>query len=670
MQHLDPQGDSESSGTDWSPEPQAAGAFFRLRTRAGLLQFVGFALLGGLAVVSALTLEGVYSRAAGLFSIRAFLEQVPPGVLALNCVLMFCIGLTIYSITNNFGASALGLSAITALAAFANAEKRRLRGEPLYPADSAYLLEFDFLLESIGRTSAFGFFAAALLAIGLAAAWRFMRRVLPAAPGWNSSALSWAGWRSRIVCAVVSLSYLAIVAHFNIAGNPARHLYESAGAQWITWSQNENYTQNGFTAGWLFNLPGPAMQAPSGYSEAQAAEIVERYEQAAMALNVDRPGSVLQSMNVVIILSESLADPMAWEGISPEQDPIPFTRELMNEYTSGTMLSSGYGGGTANVEFEVYTGLSVRELQPQMRTPYQSILASRGSFPSLISSMASAGEKRADAAEMVGIHPFESAFYQRSRVYPALGFDRTHFIDDFHNEGRATYLEDDPYVSDAATFAWALDEIRASDEAIVLGLLTMQNHAPYWDKYADPIEVEEDFDGSPQVEQYLRGLSYSDSALQLFVTALEQLREPTVLLMYGDHLPSIFPAGTFTDSSAITQYTTPYVVWSNVTTVKADHSSIIGPNHLLTQVRETVGARLTTMDALLLKLREHVAAASPEFLIDTSGEVVNPDDLTEAAQSTLEEYRTIQYHLIEGSGDLADRIYAVPARSESPDADR
>lgn len=632
----------------------------------GIARLAGFALLFRLAVVASLGLEVMYSRAAGQPSSRLFLEGLPPGVLLLNSVLLFSLALAWYSLTNSFFASGLGVGVVSVLAAFANTEKLRLRGEPLYPSDSAYLGELDFLVESIGTTSTVLFASLAMCAIVVIVAWRFLRRKLPTIPGWNSSAVSNAGWRSRVFSAVVGFSSLIMSAYFTSPGSLMNQVYEHAGAEWITWSQNENYRHNGFTASWLFNLPGEAMRAPSDYSEARVAEVVERYQRVAEEHNRGRNDLALESMNIIVVLSESFADPLSWEGITPDEDPIPFTRELMREHTSGTMLSSGYGGGTANVEFEVFTGLSVRELEPQMRTPYQSHLPFQDSFPSLLSAYASAGSGRATDAGLIGIHPFWSSFYQRSRVYPVLGFDRAHFLEDFIDEGRTAHIENDRYASDASAFDWALDEIEESEDAVVLSILTMQNHGPHSDKYSDPISISEQWEGSSEVEQYLRGLAHSDEALKRFVDALEESGEPTALLLYGDHLPAIFPDGVLGGDADLAPYTTPYVIWTNTVSHDASHEGRLGPNHLLTQVRETLRAPLTTMDALLLELRRHLPAASPAFLLDQSGNTMDPDSLSSSARAVLDDYRAIQYHLVGGSGEWADQVYSVPSAPEAP----
>ncbi|WP_221933211.1 hypothetical protein, partial [Tessaracoccus rhinocerotis] len=101
-----------------------------------------------------------------------------------------------------------------------------------------------------------------------------------------------------------------------------------------------------------------------GYSQAAMADLLERYSGIAEEHNATRDVSALSDTHVVLVLSESLSDPMAMPGITPAEDPLPFLRELMATNTSGTLRSGAFGGGTSSMEFEVVTGMAVANLQP------------------------------------------------------------------------------------------------------------------------------------------------------------------------------------------------------------------------------------------------------------------------------------------------------------------
>ena len=78
---------------------------------------------------------------------------------------------------------------------------------------------------------------------------------------------------------------------------------------------------------------------------------------------------LLPETNVIYIMNESFADPLELEGLDLQSDPIPFTRALMDTSYSGELLSQGYGGGTANIEFEALTGFSMEPFAANITTP-------------------------------------------------------------------------------------------------------------------------------------------------------------------------------------------------------------------------------------------------------------------------------------------------------------
>ena len=120
---------------------------------------------------------------------------------------------------------------------------------------------------------------------------------------------------------------------------------------------------------------------------------------------------------MVVVLSESFGDPTEFKGIHLTADPIPFTHRVMERTPSGTMLAQKFGGGTANMEFEVLTGMSMSEFAPQLAIAYQMLVPAYASFPSAVERFEHLGH------DAIAIHPFTTQMYRRASVYPLLGFD-------------------------------------------------------------------------------------------------------------------------------------------------------------------------------------------------------------------------------------------------------
>ncbi len=614
---------------------------------------LGFLLLLGLSVAGAVIIELNHGSALGREDILAYVGRVGGELVLLNAALLFLLALGPYAIFNSFGASYLALGFAVMTAAYANSQKITLRGEPLYPADIGFLRDTAFLLDnlniSLGLAALFTMAAGAVIAT----IWWAIRRMIDPRTGWRESPLSRRHIGLRIIAALACSTAVLLTSAIHAPNSLVNRLYANAGADWVQWSQYENYASNGFVAGFLYNLPGPVMEPFPGYSRALVEEALDRWESKAQTLNQDRNPDVLDTLNVVVILGESFADPTRWSGLEFAEDPMPFTRDLMTRTIAGTMLSPAYGGGTANVEWEVLTGFPVREFAPQMRTPFQQVVQHRATYPSHLTRLTEGA-----GLETLGLHPWMSNFYQRASVYPALGIEKSLFINDF----AADKIEANPYVPDRVVFDTAIREIATSDAPLAINLVTMQNHNPYSGWYSNPIATSglSDEDKLTELGHFARGISHADTALEAFLTELSRLDEPSLVIYYGDHLPGIVPDETLGRMAPQARFETPYFVWSTEELRSVASPPMIGANLLVTTAIEAVGAPLTTLDALLTEVRWVSPARTPEFLLNSDGKAVTSLDLTPEEEQVMNDYLLFQYDIAAGRGYSAERLYAAP----------
>lgn len=407
-----------------------------------------------------------------------------------------------------------------------NMVKVRFRGEPLYPSDFGYVGEAELLISSVGVWTALAALGAlVLVGVGAWAGVLLLGRLLRIPPAAGTDVPRWV-WALRAGAVLAAVGTCVLVAGFHDQGNVVKRVYERAGAGWINWSQNENYRVNGFVGGFLYNMPAAPMARPEGYSREAVLEVAGRYVDKARAINEHRDADALTDTNIVIILGESFIDPLRLEGLELGEDPIPFTRDLLDRTMSGTLRTTVFGGGTASVEFEVLTGMSTRLLSRTL-PPYQALVASAERFPSLL-------ERFNETWTTIGVHPFVADFYRRADAYRALGFDESRFIDQMRTDTR---LSEAGYIADSATYADLLDDLRTHEDPVLAQVITMQNHAGYAGLYPDPIPVLEPASARDSwgLSDYLRGLSHADAALADLLAGLEALDEETVVLFYGDH---------------------------------------------------------------------------------------------------------------------------------------
>jgi phosphoglycerol transferase MdoB-like AlkP superfamily enzyme len=544
--------------------------------------------------------------------------------------------------------------ALTVVVGFANYEKLRLRLEPLYPSDVDFARDGGFLGAMVGAGTVLLLIVfVALVVATLLLAGRVLSSVFPRIQRRQSPRLWWGLVVSRVVVAALCLAFFGYIAHFNAPGNRFRDAYEAGGAHWRFWFQKLNYQDNGFIGGLLYNLNVPAMQPPEGYSKKTMEQIAARYAAAATRRNSGRASGALDDVNVVLVLSEAFSDPTRIHGATLAQDPIPYTRQLMKHTVSGTMLAQLFGGGTANMEFETLTGMSLSQFEPQMNTPYQMLVPNYQQFPSAV------GYFKQHGHEPIAIHPYMTSMYKREQVYPVLGFDQ--FIHDKTMQVTRK-LEKSDFISDASAFNEVEYQIRTNDEPLLVNLVTMQNHYPMKNLYAHPLPVQ-GVTGEPkaEIEGYARGIKYTDEALKNFLTTLERSPEKTVVLFYGDHLPAAWPKSVYDKNGDRRMRETPFFVWSNFAQAKHEDLPTTSPIYFMNKVFDLANAPLPPYYALLAELEQQVPAMEQGLYINADNETVSKADLPARAKQLLHDYRLVEYDLSVGHRYSQAQMFYPPS---------
>ncbi len=605
----------------------------------------GLARTGLLALLCNLALELTQLTGVDGYPWR-FKTPTYAGMFLLGSLVVWLLVGLVHAVVGRLWLTTALMATATAVVAVADHEKVRLLHEPVYPSDWVFVRDISFLTDIVGPR-AFVLLVLVLLVLGLAALLgaRALRRRFA---GRRTAGAAWGTRRSRILVRVLTgalcLLGIGYLGGFNNHGNAVRTTYDALGATWRPWSQQRNYLGNGFVGGFLYNMPVPAMPRPPDYSAAEMARITAKYAAAADRINKHRDPHALDDVNVVAVLSESFSDPTALRGVHLDADPIPFTRRLMGSTTSGAMLAQNIGGGTANMEFETLTGMSMSQLPPQLRVPYQSLVPRFAHFPSVVEWVKRAGHRA------IAIHPFTPEMYRRREVYQALGFDQ--FVHDTTMHERATSGHDG-YISDTAAFDEVRRRVDGTREPLFVNLVTMQNHIPFAGRYDDPARVT-DPGGKPmsQTGQYVRGLSHSDDALRDFIGDLEHSDEKTLVVFYGDHLPATYPDSVFEANGRLAMHRTPFFVWANFPRPGKGPAGLqptTSPIHFMDLALERAGAAVPPYYALLQQLRDELPAMDSGMFVDRHDRLVAPGALSDRAVRLLHDYRLVQYDLSAGS---------------------
>ncbi len=262
-----------------------------------------------------------------------------------------------------------------------------------------------------------------------------------------------------------------------------------------------------------------------------------------------------QNPNFIFLQLESFLSPDNITTVSLSQDPVPTFTRLKKECSTGYLYVPMIGGGTANVEFEVVTGMNLSDFGTG-EYPYSTVLQE-----AVCESMAYDLKDLGYAAH--AIHSNTATFYQRYLVFPRLGFDTFTSIE---------YMQDYTVNSlgwcrDKHLIGPIMDCLRAEDAPDVIFTVSVQGHGMYsTDAPAVPYAITstglEDSPGLKNAfEYYVSQLKETDDFLSELLTALEAYPEPVVLVIYGDHLPALdLPEDSLRSGSMLA---TEYVIWSN-----------------------------------------------------------------------------------------------------------
>ena len=314
----------------------------------------------------------------------------------------------------------------------------------------------------------------------------------------------------------------------------------SIGYKPMLWSTRTDAQHNGSLNTFLSLTHVDAMQTEPDYSPAAMQIIYDRYAKAANSINAKRTQNLTDS-TVVMVLSESFSDPNRVPGVHFNKDPMPNIRKLDSTTTSGLMLSPGYGGGTANIEFQQLTGLTMANYNASLLTPYQQLLPQRSQFYSFNTIWNASCGKAYSTNCSIGYHPYHQSFYMRQANYKKMGFSHFYALDSDpaipHGKQYVGTNGEQGYVSDSDAYQNVIDSIRANTKehkpSQYIQLITMQNHAPYTDLYGPTNEFRQTNASAhmpdeerDSIANYAKGVQRTDIATSDFLSALDSIDQP------------------------------------------------------------------------------------------------------------------------------------------------
>lgn len=602
-------------------------------------------------------------------------------VAVLNLILWGVLYVILLMLTNRFWVATPIFLAVTFIVAVIEHFKVSIRYEAILPSD------LNFLKADAGNLMSFmpsGAQWTILIAVAAFAAFVALFVFLNRLDARHGRLFRGSDKRSRSVNAIARLLLILLPGLFftlysmqvSTVGSWAKGFATVMGDKPSMWDSVYDAQRNGPLVAFTRQLNPKVMVKPDDYSEETMKQVAARYEKAAKKINAKRSANMTDS-TVIYVLSESFSDPSRVPGLKVNKDSMPKIREIKQNTTSGLMLSSGYGGGTANLEYMGLSGLSMANFDSSLTSPYQQLVPSEHWTPTI-------NQMWGAAKNSIGLHPYESSMYSRATNYKKFGFSHFYTLTGPDVISHQDKIDDSPYVSDEATYQSTLEEVRKTKLNQFLQVITMQNHMPYHDWYKHNDFKASSTTGKPlkddekeSIETYQKGASLTDGATAGFLSELDKLDKPVTVVFYGDHLPGIYSSASADDDNSLALHQTDYFIWSNKASGtqgnKIDNAEYSSPNFFVAQAAEHMDAKVSPYLAFLTEMHSKISAMEPPVVnniqgwdripegqniyLNSKGEPMAEDDFDAETKQLLADYRLIQYDITTGKNYLKDTSF-------------
>ncbi len=497
----------------------------------------------------------------------------------------------------------------------------------------------------------------------------------------------------KILSKVAVVGYLAVVLiGFYFTDFPADMGYKPD-----FWNQSRGYHKTGSFFNFCLNTKYLVVHKPSGYD---ASEIASYMEELLAQYGVDVDGDTSLNIltgentyvassdgtypNIIFIMNESWADLGNLGDLETNEDYMPFINSLTENTIKGYVSVPVFGAGTSNSEYEALTGNTISFL-PSGSNVYQ--LYVKDEIPSLVSTLSSLGYSK------TAYHPYYGSGWNRETVYPLLGFSDFISIEDFIDadiidtykknanvteyEALLTERYEDGdqmllrrFISDSYDYTMIEEmyESRDESEPFFVFNVTMQNHGGYAVSYSNFYQTIYATNLSttyPKANRYLSLVKETDSAFAELVEYFSNVDEPTIICMFGDHLPSIedefyeellgADLDELTTEQEQLRYETPFIIWANYDIEEAtvDH---ISTNYLSTLLQQVAGLPMTTYNKYLAALYQELPVINSVGYIDAEENYYSADDDT-PYDDLLHQYKCITYNALIDTDNQDETLY-------------
>ena len=366
------------------------------------------------------------------------------------------------------------------------------------------------------------------------------------------------------------------------------------------------YHRNTFHTAFLFYINNTIVVEPEGYSQNKIDEILA---------DVEAEEKTQTNPDIVLILLESYFDPQKLFGLE-------FTESINENYNAisekavyGNMLSLKYGGGTADIEFNILNQINTTNFTEALS--YMNTYGNQ-KLPSFVQTLKTAGYRT------YAMHAYTSQIYNRINAYSNMGFDGSKFVDSYDNtDTYGRYVSDISHVDEMIA---KYEEYRSQgDESIFLYGVSMQNHMYMSQEidnrvYLKDTGYSQDFtDGMGILASYM---SQTDLAIKKLYDYFENVDREVIVILYGDHqsynvenlagyknasLGEIESYSAMTSKEKyIASHATPFIMWSNKQDMGGQYWPLVSPHNLWALASESFDLPSTEHEQYLYQMMDEV----------------------------------------------------------------
>ena len=458
-------------------------------------------------------------------------------------------------------------------------------------------------------------------------------------------------WKQR-VCALIGFCIPYSVFYTQLLHGD---LMKKHGITVSVWEPSRNYASNGSLLSFFLSYTYYVVEEPKNYSAGKVEELVQDYQSDSASETSDTV-----KPNIIAIMNEAYSDLNVDGNLETSEDYMPFVHGLTENTVKGDLYVSVFAGNTANTEFEFLTGCSMAFL-PFRSIPYDTYI--KDNFPSLTHNLIADGYTGNEA-----VHLLTKNAWNRDVVYPLLGFQNFIGVSDVDNVD-VEYIRN--FVSDQTDFDVLISRYeesrKTSEDPFYIFNVTIQNHGGYSASQGlidTPIKITSDAQKDEAAEQYINLIKKTDDAFENLVEYFQKVDEPTVIVMFGDHQPSLSTSfyesligkksDKFTLEDTKNKYTVPYIIWANYDIQEEQVN--MSANYLSAYLMKVIGGKMTGYQKYLMDLYEQVPMITANAYQGADGELHELDDKSQYSDM-IQEYQMIQYNNLFDSKNRLEEFY-------------